>query len=219
MLSFIRSSIGKKYVMGITGLIWAGFIFTHMAGNMLILVDANLYNAYGHSIVSNKPLLYGTEIILAIALICHVSCAIALTLANRRSRGVCYKVTPNGTKSPSPGSSWMLAQGSIILVFIISHLATFKYGSYYETSVAGVPVRDLARLINEVFHNPGFVAWYLFALVLLGIHVRHGVRSVFQSFGLLHPGYQQAIQRAGCVYAFVVAGGFISQPLYVYLIK
>ncbi|MEK6774813.1 MAG: succinate dehydrogenase cytochrome b subunit [Bdellovibrionota bacterium] len=218
MLNFIRSSVGKKYLMGITGLIWAGFVFVHMAGNMLLLVDANLYNVYGNSIVSNKPLLFGTEIILLLALITHVFCAISLTAGNRCSRGRSYQINPNGEKSASIGSTWMLVQGSIILVFIILHLITFKYGTHYDVTVNGVQMRDLARLINEVFHEPGYVAWYLVALVFLGIHLTHGVRSVFQSFGLLHPGYQRTIHYAGVIYAIVVAGGFISQPLYVYLI-
>ena len=219
MSEFIRSSIGKKYLMGITGLVWAGFIFAHMAGNMLILVDPNLYNAYGHNIVSNKPLLYGTEVVLLLALIVHVFCAINLTLANRKSRGVKYKACAKGGKAPNFGSNWMFTQGSVILLFIITHLTTFKYGTHYETTVNGVVMRDLAKLIDEVFHQPGYVAWYLVSLILLGIHVRHGIGSLFQSFGLLHPGYQTAIRRAGVTYAFVVALGFISQPLYVFLIR
>lgn len=219
MLNFVRSTVGKKYLMGLTGLIWAGFVLTHMAGNMLILVDANAYNAYGHGIVSNKALLYGVETLLLVALIVHVSCALSLTLQNRTSRGKCYRMNPNGNKAPSVGSSWMLIQGSVILVFIILHLITFKYGTYYETTVNGVVMRDLSRLITEVFHQPGYVAWYLVALVLLGFHLTHGVRSVFQSFGLLHPAYQKCIRTAGLFYAIVVAAGFISQPVYVYLIQ
>jgi len=80
-------------------------------------------------------------------------------------------------------------------------------------------MRDLARLIYEVFSNPGAVAWYLVSLVLLGFHLTHGVRSIFQSFGLLHPAYQPVIKRAGVVYSIVVAGGFISQPLFVFLTR
>jgi len=219
MLNFVRSTVGKKYLMGLTGLIWAGFVLTHMAGNMLILVDANAYNAYGHGIVSNKALLYGAETVLLLALIVHVSCALSLTLQNRASRGRSYRIGPNGSKSPSFASNWMLIQGSVILVFIILHLITFKYGNYYETTVNGVVMRDLSRLIVEVFHQPGYVIGYLVALVLLGFHLTHGIRSLFQSFGLLHPGYQQTIRVAGVAYAVIVACGFISQPLYVFLIQ
>jgi len=211
--------VGKKYLMGLSGLVWAGFVFGHMAGNMTILVSPDLYNAYGHSIVSNKILLYGTEIALVSALVAHVILAILLTKQNRESRGTRYAVKPNGEKAASFASELMAIHGSVILVFIISHLVTFKYGPVYETTVNGVVMRDLARLIYEVFSNPGAVAWYLVSLVLLGFHLTHGVRSIFQSFGLLHPAYQPVIKRAGVVYSIVVAGGFISQPLFVFLTR
>ena len=69
MLQFFKSTVGRKYLMGVTGLVWMGFIFGHMAGNMLILVSADAYNAYGHAILSNKLLLYGTEIAIVGALV------------------------------------------------------------------------------------------------------------------------------------------------------
>ena len=109
-------------------------------------------------------------------------------------------------------------QGSVILAFIIIHLATFKYGTYYETTVNGVVMRDLTRLVFEVFQSPVYLAWYLVALVLLGFHLRHGVGSVFQSFGWMNGRYQPALRKASLFYALVVAAGFISQPLYVYFI-
>jgi succinate dehydrogenase / fumarate reductase, cytochrome b subunit len=152
-------------------------------------------------------------------LLTHVVLAILLTKQNRQSRGHRYEVNPNGNKGPSFASSWMAIHGSVILVFIILHLITFKYGAYYETTVDGVVMRDLARLIIEVFTKPIAVAWYLVALVLLGFHLTHGVRSIFQSFGLLHPAYQPVIHKAGVIYSVVVIGGFISQPLFVFLTR
>ena len=217
MLSLIQSTVGKKYLMGLSGLVWLGFIFGHMAGNMTILVSPDMYNAYGHSITSNKILLYGTEVTILLALVVHVTCAVLLTLQNREARETRYAVTPNGEKAPAFASQWMAVHGSIILVFIISHLITFKYGAYYETTVNGIVMRDLARLIYEVFNSTGAVIWYLVALVLLGLHLTHGVRSIFQSFGLLHPAYQPVIKKAGIVYSIVVAGGFISQPVFVFI--
>lgn len=219
MINFFSSSVGKKYLMGLSGLIWAGFIFVHMLGNMLILVSPDMYNAYGHAIVSNKPLLFATEVALIGALVTHVVCAVLLTKGNREARSSRYAATPNGRKAPAFASQWMAVHGSIILVFIISHLITFKFGAYYETTVNGVVMRDLAKLIFEVFQNPGAFGWYIVALVLLGFHLTHGVRSIFQSFGLLHPAYQPLIQKAGVAYAVVVAGGFIAQPVFVFLTK
>ncbi len=219
MLSFIQSTVGKKYLMGLSGLIWAGFIFGHMAGNMTILVSPDMYNAYGHAIVSNKLLLYGTEIALVGALLIHVFCAVSLTMSNRAAKGSRYAVSPKADKAASFASQWMAIHGSIILVFIITHLLTFKFGNYYETTVNGVVMRDLAKLMYEVFSNPLAIAWYLVSLVLLGFHVTHGVRSIFQSFGLLHPAYQPIIKKAGAIYAIVVTAGFISQPVFVFLTR
>jgi succinate dehydrogenase / fumarate reductase cytochrome b subunit len=220
MLEFFKSTVGRKYLMGLTGLIWMGFILTHMAGNMLILVSADAYNAYGHAIVSNKLLLYGTEIVLVLALIVHVYTAISLTIRNRSSRGPTrYAMHPNAAKAASLGSKWMAVQGTAILAFIILHLATFKYGTVYETTVNGVPMRDLHKLVLEVFQSPGYVAWYVVALILLLFHVRHGATSVFQSFGVLERRMQGGIKKFAWGYAVIVIAGFLSQPLYVFLTK
>lgn len=219
MLSFLSSTVGRKYLMGITGLVWMGFIFVHMAANMLILISADLYNQYGHAIVSNKPLLYATEGALIACILVHVATAISLTIQNRKSRGEQrYEVTPNGEKGSSWASRTMALQGSIILAFVILHLITFKYGTHYDTVVNGVTMRDLHKLVIEVFKSPGYVAWYFVSLVLLMFHLSHGASSIFQSFGILERKMQTNLRKFAWTYAVVVAGGFLSQPIYVFLI-
>lgn len=217
MLDFVKSTVGRKYLMAFSGLIWMGFIAGHMLGNMLILVSADLYNAYGHAIVSNKPLLYVTEIIIIVALIIHVTTAISLTIQNKKARVVSYALTPNGNKGPATGSRFMAVHGLIILAFIIVHLATFKYGPYYETQVNGVVMRDLHRMVIEAFSNPIYTAWYILALVLLFFHLQHGAASIFQSIGFLERKMQKGIKIFALVYAIIVVGGFLSQPLYAFL--
>lgn len=218
MLDFFKSTVGRKYIMGLTGLVWMGFIFGHMAGNLLLLVSADQFNAYGHAIVSNKLLLYGVEIVLTVCLVAHVAAAISLTVQNRRARQTRYALEPNGEKGVRTASKTMALQGSIILAFIIIHLITFKYGTYYETTVNGVLMRDLHRLVVEAFSQPAYVAWYCVALVLLMFHLSHGAHSIFQSFGILERKMQDKLKVFAWIYAVVVAGGFISQPLYVFLI-
>jgi succinate dehydrogenase / fumarate reductase cytochrome b subunit len=203
--------------MGITGLVWMGFIAGHMAGNMLIFLGPDTFNSYGHSITSNKLLLYGTEIVLIFAIIGHVSSAISLTLENRAAKGSRYAVSPKGEKSATWASRNMGAQGSAILAFIILHLITFKYGPHYETTVNGVVMRDLHKLVLEVFTKPGYVAWYVVCLVLLLFHLSHGAKSIFQSFGILERKMQEPLKKFAWAYALIVAGGFLSQPLYVFL--
>jgi succinate dehydrogenase / fumarate reductase, cytochrome b subunit len=218
MLDFFKSTVGRKYIMGITGLIWMGFVLGHMAGNLLILVSADLYNAYGHAIVSNKILIYGSEIVLSVALITHIITAITLTIQNRKTRSVQYAMAPNGDKGGSKASRTMALQGSIILFFIISHLVSMKYGTYYETTVNGVVMRDLHRLVIETFSQIGFVAWYCVSLIILMFHLSHGAHSIFQSFGILERKMQKNLKSFAWLYAVIVVAGFLSQPLYVFLI-
>lgn len=214
--NFIASSIGKKYLMALTGLIWAGFVMAHMLGNLLIFVSADAYNSYGHFLTSGK-LIYVAEALLVAALVVHVFCAVALTIQNRRARGEAdYSTLAQGAKRASWGSRNMAAQGSLILSFIILHLITFKFGEIYLTNVGGVEMRDLHRLVVEVFSSPGYVAWYVFCLGLLYFHLRHGVQSIFQSLGLLNERLAGVASQVGWVYAVVVSAGFLSQPVYVF---
>ncbi|WP_413943719.1 succinate dehydrogenase cytochrome b subunit [Bdellovibrio sp. HCB-162] len=217
MSGFLGSTVGKKYLMGITGLIWAGFVLAHMAGNLLIFVSHDAYNAYGHAITSGN-IIYVAETVLVLALIVHVYTAFSLTAANRASKGSKYAVAASGKKKATLASRTMAVQGSLILVFVILHLITFKYGTHYETTVNGVVMRDLARLMEEVFQSPGYVAWYVVALILLGFHLSHGVGSTFQSLGLMEGTYRNTWKKLSYAYAFVVALGFIAQPLYLFLI-
>lgn len=215
-MSLVRSSIGRKMLMGICGLVWTGFVFGHMAGNMLILVSAEAYNKYGHAIVSNKILLYGAESLLLAAIIGHAVLGIWLTIENKKAAPEKYAVKASPQKRATLASQTMAIQGSIILCFIIYHLITFKYGNYYDVTYDGVVMRDLSRLLFEVFQQPAYVFGYTLCLILLGFHLSHGFGSVFQTLGLNHPKYNKLVKVGGIVYAIVVAGGFISQPLYVF---
>lgn len=214
MPGVLTSTVGRKYLMGITGLIWAGFVLVHMIGNMLLFVGKDAYNSYSHALTSME-LIYVAEAILVIALLVHIYCALSLTLHNRAAKNQKYAVKAKNKRSAF-ASSTMGIQGSIVLVFIISHLITFKYGPEYQTTVNGVVMRDLARLVIEVFQNPGAVGWYLVALVLLGFHLSHGFSSSFQSLGLMNGTYREPLRKLSWAYAIVVAAGFISQPLYAY---
>lgn len=216
-MGFFRSTIGKKYIMGITGLIWTGFVLTHMAANMLILVDPQMYNEYTYAITSNKPLLYAAEAVLVLSLLVHVITAFCLTASNNSARDTKYYMTTNGEKGVTFASKTMIFSGSIILVFLVYHLITFKYGPYYTVTYGGVEMRDMHRLVVEVFKSPAYVVGYIFSLFALGLHLSHGVSSMFKSWGFNHPLYTPMLEKFGYVYAAVVAAGFISQPIYVIL--
>ncbi|MEO5667007.1 MAG: succinate dehydrogenase cytochrome b subunit [Bdellovibrionota bacterium] len=216
MLNFLKSSVAKKFIMGLTGLGLAGFVLAHMSGNLLVFKSPEAYNMYGHMMTHNPayPLIsWG----LVAMMVVHAFVGILLTKENKSARSSGYAVQASAAKSVTAASKTMIFSGSILLFFIVSHLATFKYGPHYEITYNGLVVRDLHRLMVECFHSVGFVAWYVVALVILGVHLRHGVSSIFQSLGFNHPRYTPAIKLIGVLYAVVVAAGFISQPIYVYL--
>ena len=211
------SSIARKYAMGIAGLVWTFFVLGHMLGNFFILGGAEAYNKYGHAIVSNKPLLYGTEAALILSILVHAILGVLLARENRKASPSKYHVAPK-TKKGSWAAKTMVWQGSLILAFVIYHLYTFKYGNIYYVTYDGVEMRDLHRLLIEVFAQPMYVVGYLISLVVLGFHLSHGFGSAFQSLGLNHPKYTPMVKTISWVYGIVVAGGFIIQPIYIYLL-
>jgi succinate dehydrogenase / fumarate reductase cytochrome b subunit len=202
--------------MGLTGLGMAGFVFGHMAGNLLVFLGPEAFNRYGHAIVSNKPLLYTAETLLLIGVFIHMICGIWLTRDNKNARDGRYAVDPIDQKAASLPSRTMIHSGVIIAVFIVLHLLHFKFGQVYEVTYDGVTMRDLHRNLVEVFGNPVYVAWYVGALVLLGMHLKHGFEACWQSLGFRHPVYSALIAKLSWVYTGVVTLGFISQPLYVF---
>lgn len=215
---YFCSGVGRKKIMAVTGLMWSLFVLSHMLGNLLILVGAEAYNKYSHAIVSN-PFLIIAEAGLVVTLLIHAINGIQLTFRNRSARGdVGYAVTPKGAKAASPASKTMIFHGTMILIFIVLHIATFKYGAIYTATYGGIEMRDLHKLIVEVFQSPGYVAWYILCLVLLGFHLSHGMGSMFHSLGFHHPKWSPMIKCFAIVYGLIVSLGFIVQPIYVYLI-
>lgn len=217
--SYFKSAPGKKLLMGLTGLVWSGFVFGHMAGNFLLFIGPDAYNLYGHMLTSGN-IIYVIESILIISLLVHIVCAISLTLSNKKARGPnTYAMTSKSEKKIYTPSRYMAIQGSLLLFFIITHLIGFKFGTVYHTQIDGVIIRDLHRLVLEVFSQPVAVAWYLVALVALGFHLSHGFGSIFQSLGITNPRNAVVIKKMSYIYATVVSLGFIAQPLYVFLTR
>ncbi|NCN28041.1 succinate dehydrogenase cytochrome b subunit [bacterium] len=216
-LTLLRSSVVKKAIMGLTGLGLSGFVLAHMTGNLLIFKGAQAYNTYGHQLTHNPA--YPLIAIGLLALMgIHFVCGITLTWENKRARTQGYAVDAADQKAASLASRTMAGTGSILAVFIVLHLITFKYGTLYTITHDGVEMRDLHRLVIEVFQSPVYVAWYCFSLALLGFHLKHGFAAAFQSIGFGHPKWSAHIKCLAVVYALIVALGFISQPLYVYLV-
>lgn len=214
--NFFASTIGRKQLVGLTGLGLSLFVLSHMLGNMLIFVSPQLYNEYSHALISN-PLIYVAEAGLVLFFGAHLIIALKLTLQNWQARSESYGVSAKGDKATSAVTKTLWAQGLLIFVFVIYHLITFKYGTYYGVNYGQGEIRDLYRLVVEVFQHPGYVIWYFICLLALGFHLSHGLSSSLQTLGLHHPKYHPMIKKMSWVYAIVVAGGFIVQPIYVFL--
>jgi succinate dehydrogenase / fumarate reductase cytochrome b subunit len=211
------STIGRKQLIGLTGLGLCGFVLIHMVGNLLILVGPKAYNEYSHALISN-PLIYLAEAGLLFMFVAHLALASMISIANLCARGSRYAVLSNGDK----GTSWiqrsLWAQGLLILVFTVLHLITFKYGQHYTADYGHGGIRDLHKLVVEIFHQPGYVIWYVIALITLLFHLSHGLASSLQTFGIHQPRFQRGIKVASWIYALVVGLGFIVQPVYVYFL-
>ncbi len=217
---FLKSTIGRKQLVAVGGLGLALFVFVHMAGNMLILVSPKAYNLYGHALITN-PLIYFAEAGLVGIFFLHAILAIVLTIRNWGSRKSRYAKSPEVKSKASLFSRTMWFQGLVIFAFVILHLLTFKYGTHYTVTYDGEEVRDLHRLVVDVFAQPIYVIGYVFTMLLMFGHLAHGFGSVFQSLGISPVSQLKSfnvIDSIGYIYSFVVVAGFISQPLYVYFI-
>jgi len=210
------SSVGTKVLIALTGLALFGFLIVHLAGNLLLLSGPEAFNAYSHKLISN-PLIYLAEAGLAAIFVLHVWKTVRNFGRNRAARPSRYEVKrPAGhTSRKTLSSTWMIVSGTTILVFLILHLKTFKFGTWYDAAEPGV--RDIYRLTIEVFHQPGYVIWYVVAMVLLGMHLRHGITSALQSLGAIPAGLTRKVLTAGAIVAALIAGGFAMIPIWVYL--
>jgi succinate dehydrogenase / fumarate reductase cytochrome b subunit len=219
VLQSFSTAIGTKILIALTGLALVGFLVLHLAGNLLLFFGPARFNGYAHSLVVN-PLLVPAEVGLLLVFLVHLFKAVANYAHNRAARPVKYqkKVWAHGASRKSVGSTTMIVSGTVTLVFIVIHLATFKFGPQYPS--AQVPgERDLFRLVVEVFHNPWTVVFYAACMVVIGFHLRHGISSAFQSLGLIPSAWTRVVLTTGAIVAVLIAGGFCILPLYVYFFR
>ena len=210
------SSISKKLIMGITGLLLCGFVLTHLLGNFTLFIGSDAFNKYSHALTSN-PLIYLAEAVLFLIFFSHIVLAIKLTRENKLARPINYYVRTTSGRGATFASSSMIYSGLITFVFLIIHITGLKFGTHYDTTVGGIEMRDIYRTTIEYFRDPIHLMIYLVAVISLGIHVSHGLWSAFQSLGLSHPKYTPKIHCLSKVYGFIVAIGFSTLAIFCYL--
>src|SRR5271156_1612706 len=174
--TFWQSTNGKKIVMAVTGAILFAFVIGHMLGNLQVFEGPGRINAYGHFLHSLGEILWAERIVLLTAVVLHITATVQLALRNKKARPVGY--SRKEAINSSYASRTMYCSGPIVLVFIIFHLLQFTAGYIHPQS---------QFIVGDVYHNvvAGFQvwwvsAWYIFAICLLGLHLSHGLWSMFQ---------------------------------------
>ena len=202
----MASSIGKKVGMAVTGMMVYGFLLGHLAGNFLLFRDdgGEQFNAYS-KFLTEHPLLVPVELVLLVAFLLHIHFGISVARANRRARPQAYKKT-RALGRRSWASRSMVFSGLIILVFVVTHLRTFKYADHSTGT--------LYQLVMETFSQPIYASGYALAMLVLGFHLWHALQRAFQTLGL---GTGRRIWAASTVLAVIIAGGFGAIPLWAFL--
>ena len=214
--SFLGSLITTKLIIGVTGILLFAYLILHIAGNLMVFLGPDTFNTYSHALISN-PLVVPVEIGLLVVFLIHLFKAIRMTFQNQSARPAKYakKEWAGGESQKSVASSSMIVTGLAILIFVPIHVWTFKYGPFYDL---GNGVRDLYRLEAENFSSPIAVTFYVVMMVIVGLHLWHGVPSSFQSLGLNGSRFTPLIRKVGKVSAVLIAGGFIVITLWVFLV-
>jgi succinate dehydrogenase / fumarate reductase cytochrome b subunit len=210
------SSVGSKLLIGLTGLALFIYLILHLAGNALVFAGPEIFNEYSHRLISN-PLIIPIEIGLLLVFLIHIYKTVRMSAYNRAARPVRYerKAYAGHTSRKSVASSTMIASGLLVMLFVIVHVKQFKFGAWYQT-VSDQPVRDLYRTEMEVFAQPLWVAFYVISTLIVGLHLRHGIASAFQSIGFDHPLYTRRLTMLGIVFAIVIGGGLALIPVLIY---
>ena len=221
------TSVGKKILMSLSGLMMFGFLIGHMLGNLPLLqleASADNYNKYAHFLVGLGALLIIVELILLGGLLLHVWTAIKIAHGKKKARPEPYHLlkSAGGASRKTFGASTMILTGLVVLLFIPLHLKTFKYGpgsageQSYATQVDGVEMRDLHKLVIETFQDPLYTGWYVLAMICLGFHLSHAFWSAFQSLGLYHDRYTPWLYSGGKVIAVLISAGFLVIPVWIF---
>ena len=217
------SSLGKKYLMALSGLVLIGFVFVHMAGNLQILMGQEKINAYAHALQSlPMPILWGSRLFLLAAVVVHAVTAYQLIKENRRARPHSNYIET--TKKAGLASLRMGLTGSILLAFIVFHLLHFTIRTIYPEysdmmTIVGSPdsneIHDVYSMVLAGFQHTWISVFYVVAMFLLCGHLAHGVSSAFQSLGIRSETWRVKLELAAKAYAWLIFVGFSIVPLLV----
>jgi succinate dehydrogenase / fumarate reductase cytochrome b subunit len=213
---FYAAPIGKKAVMAVTGVMLVGYVVAHMLGNLQIYsanpAQINAYAAFLHN-PANAVLLWGARSVLLAAVILHVVAAVQLWLQNRAARPIAY--VKKDDVPASYAARTMIWSGPIVGAFVVFHVLHLTAGKVLELhDVGGNPATpDVRYNVIAGFQNYAVSGFYIFAMILLCMHLYHGVWSMCQSLGISHPRYTRKLKWASAILAILIAIGNCSIPI------
>ena len=211
---FYEAPIGKKAVMAITGVMLVGYVFAHLLGNLQIYSSdpeqINRYAAFLHN-PSNAVALWAARSVLLLAVVLHIIAAVQLWLQNRAARPVGY--VKKADVPTSYAARTMIWSGPIVAAFVVFHVLHLTAGAVVPLRELGPNMPDVRYNVITGFSNPWISGFYILAMILLCLHLYHGIWSMFQSVGISHPRYTPMLKKAAAVLSILVAVGNCSIPI------
>ena len=209
-LTFYDSTIGKKAVLAVTGIVLYGFVIVHMLGNLQVFLGPAKLNGYAETLKGTPAILWGVRSVLLVSLVLHVVTSLSLVARTAGARPVGYRAKQNIRTSYSAVT--MKYGGPALALFILFHLAHFTFpgvamGNYRHSHT------DVYSNVINAFQIPWLTAIYVAAQFMLGMHLYHGGWSLFQTLGINHPKYEQQIRTIPRAVGIVVATGNIAIAL------
>ena len=212
--SYLSSSIGRKWIVALTGLALFGFVVGHMIGNLQIFIGPESINRYAFFLQSLGELLWAIRLGLLAMLVAHIVFTIKLRLENRAARGTSYAVTAR--RAATFSARMMTLSGLMVLCFIVFHLLHFtaqKIDPSYLTLHDAKGRHDVYRMMILGFQNKAASAFYLVGVGLLAMHLNHGIGSLFQTLGLNSAKLRPLWEKGGVAFSWLIFLGYASIPV------
>jgi succinate dehydrogenase / fumarate reductase, cytochrome b subunit len=217
---FFTSSVGKKFVMGLTGISLIAFLVVHVGINSCIwaMDGGEMFNKAAHY-MGTTVVIRILEVGLFAGIFLHIIQGLVLTFQNRSKRKIGYQV-PMGNRGSKWYSRSMGLLGTIILIFLIIHWKQFwipsRFGDVDEVTINGIAMHDLFSLMKTTFEAPWIVIVYVLACISLAYHLLHGFQSAFRSLGLHNNRYLHILNAVGTGFSIVVPLAFAMMPVTMY---
>jgi succinate dehydrogenase / fumarate reductase cytochrome b subunit len=217
--SFYRSSVGKKMIVAVTGLVLIAFVIGHLLGNLQIFLGPDWVNSYAEHLRALGPLLWAIRIFLLVNVLLHIFYTISLAIENRRARPVHYKRKDH--VKATFASRHMVVSGLVVLGFIIFHILHFTVRKidprFLLLKADPLNHSDVYSMMVYGFQNVYVSAFYVVGLFLLTLHLTHGTSSFFQSLGLNDEKLAPRLAATGRIFAWLIFVGYTSIPVAVLL--